>query len=201
MTRTTILLLCVVALSAVPGLADDELEVLWEDPYDLPIMNSVWASWGPYYTQDDFTLDTRSLLKVIEYWAIYYYPDDDDHPQQFTFSIRYDHYGMPGGWKKVFRPPLRNIEETDTGDVYLGYTVWHYRVDLGSGFRLDGGTPWWLEIYSDAENFKWGARSQGNLHHQWNQWDKSAFFRILGTPDDTRVEAASWGEIKAGFSD
>ncbi|MCX7021440.1 MAG: hypothetical protein NTW26_04025 [bacterium] len=65
---------------------------------------------------------------------------------------------------------------------------------------VEAGTPFWLEIYSVAEHFDWGTRSTGNLYYMWDQCDFSAFFRLLGTPLDTGVQTASWGEIKAGFS-
>ena len=199
--KTTILFLCAVAFSAAFGLADDDLEVLWEEPYDLVLMNGAFPGWGPHYTHDDFTLETDAVLEAVECWAIYYFPDDDYHPQPFTVTIRYDHYDMPGSIYKAVR--VYDVEETDTGDDYgYGdvYRVWHYRLNMG-GCHVDGGTPFWLEIRTDAENFKWACRDVGNLYYQWNQWDKAAFFRLLGTPDDTRVEAASWGEIKATYSD
>ena len=206
MLKKTTLLLCVVAFSATLGLADDDLEVLWEEPYaPFPIMSGAFKSWGEYYTQDDFILDTDALIKAIECWAIYTpFDDEDDHPQPFRISIRYDHYGMPGGLKLSASLPLQYIDETDTGDVY-GYgedapKVWHYRFDF-SGWRLDGGTPWWLEIRTEAQNFAWGARSVGNLYHQWNEHFYSAFFRLLGHFEETAVQSASWGEIKAGFVD
>ncbi len=195
MTRKITILLCAVVLSAALGL--DDLEVLWEEPYDFDRMNGGFGIYGQYYTQDDFTLETDAVLEAVECWAYYYFPDDDYHPQPFNVTIRYDHYGMPGGY--YFTTRTFDVEETDTGDVYGdGYHVYHYRLNI-DGHHVDGGTPFWLEIRTDAENCKWACKNVGNLYYQWNQWDKAAFFRLLGTPEDTGVEAVSWGEIKATF--
>ncbi len=202
MTRITIPLLCALTFSAAFGLADDDLEVLWEYPYDPVLMNRAFSSWGRYYTQDDFILEADSRVVFIEFWGIYS-PDDDYHPQPFWIIFRYDHYGMPGRYFDGARIPLQGIVETDTGEDYHGKTVYHYRIDLsGSPMGIDAGL-WWLDIGAETENFKWGGRGQtgGILYHQYLQYNASAYFRLLGTRDDTRVEAASWGEIKAGFSD
>ncbi|MCX7022888.1 MAG: hypothetical protein NTW26_11585 [bacterium] len=198
MTRTITFLLCALTFSATLGLADDDLEVLWEEPYDLVRMNGGFGIYGEFYTQDDFTLETDAVLEAVECWAYYYFPDDDYHPQPFNVTIRYDHYGMPGGYYITTR--TFDVEETDTGDDYHEYRVWHYRLNIDPR-HVDGGTRFWLEIRTDARNCKWACKDVGNLYFQWNQWDKAAFFHLLGTPEDTRVQPASWGEIKAGFSD
>jgi hypothetical protein len=199
MNRITPFCIFALVFSAALVSADDDLEVLWEEPYDFSHMTGCFWSYGPYYTQDDFTLETYSVLEAVECWALYCLEEPDQHPQPFVVSLRYDHYGMPG---QVYRADYSNdVDETYTGDDYMGmYPVYHYRLNLTDGIGVEGGTPFWLEIYSEAENFMWAARSYGNLYHQWNQYDYSAFFRLLGTPEDTAVEPASWGEIKAGFS-
>jgi hypothetical protein len=200
MTRMTTLLLCAVAFSAVPVSADDDLEVLWEEPYDFSHLTEGFWSYGPYYTQDDFTLGTYSVLQAVECWAFYSPEEPDYHPQPFHVNLRYDHYGMPG--QIYIASYSYDVEETYTGDDYQGrYPVYHYRLNLIDDIGIEAGTPFWLEIYSVAENFKWGARNQGNLYYMWNQYDSSAFFRLLGTPSGEEVQPASWGEIKAGFSD
>ncbi|MCX7021439.1 MAG: hypothetical protein NTW26_04020 [bacterium] len=96
MTRATILLLCALTFSATLGLADDDLQVLWENPYDFSSLAGGFASYGTYNTQDDFTLETDSVLEAVECWAFYYLGDPDPHPQPFYVNLRYDHYGMPG---------------------------------------------------------------------------------------------------------
>ena len=96
---------------------------------------------------------------------------------------------------------VRDVEETYTGDNFQGKPVFHYRLNLSNPMDVEGGTPFWLEIYSQTENFQWGATNYGNLYFNWNEQPYSAFFRLLGTPEDTGVQPASWGEIKAGFSD
>jgi hypothetical protein len=198
MTRAAILLLCALTFSATLGLADDDLQVLWEDPYDFSLMNGAFASYGTFYTQDDFTLETDSVLQAVECWAIYM--GEPDHPQPFYVGLRYDHYGMPDGYYRASYS--YDVEETYTGDDYMGmFPVYHYRLNLIDDIGVDAGTPFWLEIYSVAEHFLWGARDIGNLYFMWSEHPFSAFFRLLGTPLDTGVEAASWGEIKAGFSD
>jgi hypothetical protein len=164
-------------------------------------MTGGFSSWGPHYTQDDFTLETDAILYAVECWA-YYWHEPDYHPQPFYVGLRYDHYGMPGGYYRASY--CSHPEETFTGDVYMGkYPVYHYRLDLIDefGIGIEAGTPFWLEIYSVAEDFSWGTRHPGNLYYTWQQYDCSAFFRLLGTPLDTGVEPASWGEIKAGYSD
>jgi hypothetical protein len=197
MARITIFLLCALTFSAIPGLADDELEVLWEEPYDFSLLNGGFQSWGPHYTQDDFTLATDAVLQAVECWAFYW--EDSTHPQAFYVSLRYDHYGMPGGY--YIASYSYDLEETYTGDDYQGRPVYHYRLNLMDDIDVEAGTPFWLEIYSEADYFDWGVRNGGNLYYLWNQYDSSAFFRLLGTPEETGVEPASWGEIKAGFSD
>jgi len=197
MTRITILLLVVVAFSAVPAPADDDLQVLWEEPYDFSHLSGGFGSWGPHYTQDDFTLATDAVLQAVECWAFYYPDEPDHHPQLFHVGLRYDHYGMPGEYYIASYCP--HPIETYTGDDYLGLPVYHYRLNLVDDIGVDAGTPFWLEIYSVAENFDWGIRNTGNLYYTWTQYDASAFFRLLGTPLDTDVQPASWGEIKATF--
>ncbi|HUT98628.1 MAG TPA: hypothetical protein VM054_06095, partial [bacterium] len=203
MTRMTILLLCALTFSATLGLTgavgvssphrDDDLQVLWEEPYDFSHLSGGFGSWGPHYTQDDFTLATDAVLQAVECWA-YYYPDEPDHhPQLFHVGLRYDHYGMPGEYYIASYCP--HPKETFTGDVYLDmFPVYHYRLNLVDDIGVEAGTPFWLEIYSVAENFDWGIRNTGNLYYTWTQYDASAFFRLLGTPLDTDVQSASWGE-------
>ncbi len=209
MTRTITFLLCAVAFSAAlgftgaigvssPSRADDDLEVLWDQYYDFGFMNGGFGIYGEYYTQDDFTLETDAELEAVECWA-YYYPEEPDyHPQPFNVTVREDHYGMPGGY--YFTPRTFDVEETYTGFDYHGHPLYHYRLNIEPR-DVDGGMTFWLEIRTDAENCNWGCKTTGNLYYQWNQWNKAAFFRLLGTPDDTRVEAASWGEIKAAYSE
>ena len=97
MTRITILLLLVVAFSAVPVAADDELQVLWDQCYDFAFMNGGWGIYGEYYTQDDFTLETDADIEVVEFWA-FYSPEEPAHPRPFDVNVRYDQYGMPGAY-------------------------------------------------------------------------------------------------------
>ncbi len=198
MTRITILLLCALTFSAAFGLADDDLEVLWEYPYDPVLMNSAFSSWGRYYTQDEFILETDSKVMFIEFWGIYS-PDDDYHPQPFWIIFLYDHYGMPGGYFDGGCLPLGAITETDTGEDYHGNPVYHYSIDIsGEPMSIDAG-QWWLDISAETENFKWGGRGQtgGILYHNYLQYNASVYFRLLGTPSGAGVEETSWGEIKA----
>ncbi len=197
MTRMTTLLLCALALSAAISLADDDLQVLWDQYYDFGFMNGGFGIYGEYYTQDDFTLETDAELEAVECWA-YYYPEEPAHPRPFNVNVRYDQYGMPGAY--YFRTRTFDLEETYTGFDYHGYPLYHYRLNI-EPVHIDGGTRFWLEIRTEAENCKWANRSVGNMYYQWYQWDKAAYFRLLGTPEDTGVEAVSWGEIKAGYSD
>jgi hypothetical protein len=210
MIRGIIIILSTLALSAAlsftgavgvssPHRADDDLQVLWEEPYDFSYMTGGFSSWGPHYTQDDFTLETDAIISAVECWA-YYGVEPDHHPQPFYVGLRYDHYGMPGGYYAASYSP--HPEETYTGDVYMGiYPVYHYLMNLIDDIGVEAGTPFWLEIYSVAEDFSWGTRHPGNLYYTWQQYNCSAFFRLLGTPLDTGVDPASWGEIKAGYSD
>ncbi|MCX7021457.1 MAG: hypothetical protein NTW26_04120 [bacterium] len=198
MTRITILLLLVVAFSAVPVAADDELQVLWDQCYDFAFMNGGWGIYGEYYTQDDFTLEMDAEIEAVEFWA-FYSPEEPAHPRPFDVNVRYDQYGMPGAYYYRTRVGGDDLEETDTGFDYNGHTLYLYRLNI-EPCHVDGGTQFWLEIRSDAENCKWGSKTTGNLYYQWNQWDVAVYFRLLGTPV-AGVETASWGEIKAGFSD
>ncbi|OGD74491.1 MAG: hypothetical protein A2Y64_01945 [Candidatus Coatesbacteria bacterium RBG_13_66_14] len=137
----------------------------------------------------------------MEFWA-YYYPEEPAHPRPFDVNVRYDQYGMPGAYYFRTRVGGDDLEETDTGFDYQGkYTLYLYRLNLEEPCHIEGGTPFWLEVRSDAENCNWGSKPTGNLYYQWNQWDCAVYFRLLGTPDETAVQPASWGEIKAGFSD
>jgi hypothetical protein len=200
MFRGIITILSALTFSASLALADDDLQVLWEEPYDFSSLTGGFADYGPYYTQDDFTLATDSLLQAVECWTFYYPDDSDNHPKPFYVRLRYDHYGMPGGY--YITSYAYDVEETYTGDVYMGrYPVYHYLLNLEDTLGIDGGTPFWLEIYSQTENFQWGARNTGNLYFMWNEQPYSAFFRLLGTPLDTDVQTATWGEIKATYSD
>lgn len=199
MTRITTLLLLVVAFSVVPVVADDDLEVLWDQCFDYLFMNGGWQIYGEYYTQDDFTLETDAEIEVVEFWA-YYYPEEPAHRGSFWANVRYDQYGMPGAY--YFRDWVGSddLEEIDTGYEYCGHILYLYRLNI-EPCHIEAGTPFWLEIRSYAENCKWGSKTSGNLYFQWYPVYCSAYFRLLGTPEDTRVETASWGEIKAGFSD
>jgi hypothetical protein len=197
MTRTTVLLLFVVTLSATPGPADDDPEVLWENPYDFPLMVTGFWCYGPYYTHDDFILETDSELQAVECWA--FYSSMSDNPQPFNVALRYDHYGMPGSYYD--NRHVTDVEETYTGDNFQGKPVFHYRLNWNDPMDVEGGETFWLEIWSYADYFKWGAEDGGLLYYLWNPVDCSAFFRLLGTPDDTGTETMSWGEIKAGYVD
>jgi hypothetical protein len=199
MTRITTLILVAVALSAVPVAADDDLQVLWDQCYDFLFMNTGFEIFGEYYTQDDFTLETDAELEVVECWA-YYYPDEPAHPRPFEVNVRYDQYGMPGAYYFRDRIGGDDLEETYTGFDYHGHPLYQYRLNIEPCY-IEAGTPFWLEIRSDAENCRWGAKDPGNLYYLWYPWDKAAYFRLLGTPEDTLVQPASWGEIKAGFTD
>jgi hypothetical protein len=195
MTRMTILLLCALTFSVALGL--DYPQVLWENPYDFSLMTAGFWSYGPYYTHDDFTLDGNSSLEAVECWG--FYSSGSDNPQPFNVALRYDHYGMPGSyydWTVV-----TDVEETYTGDKFQGKPVFHYRLNFPDPMDVEGGMPFWLEIWSYADYFKWGAEDGGLLYYQWNPVERSAFFRLLGTTGEPGVQAASWGEIKAGFSD
>ncbi len=195
MTKMTVLLLCTVTFLVTTGLA--EPDVLWEQPYDFPLMTTGFWCYGPYYTHDDFTLDTDSALEAVECWG--FYSSTSDNPQPFNVALRYDHYGMPGSyydWTYV-----TDVEETYTGDNFQGKPVVHYRLSWSNPMDVEGGMTFWLEIWSYADYFKWGAEDGGLLYYQWNPAERSAFFRLLGTPEDTGVQPMSWGEIKAGFSD
>jgi hypothetical protein len=198
MTRIALLFLFVIALSAVPVAADD-LEVLWDQCYDYLLMFGGWEIYGEYYTQDDFTLETDAEIEVVECWA-YYYPEEPVHPRPFDVNIRYDQYGMPGAYYFKDRVGSDDLEEIDTGFEHGGHPVYLYRLNI-EPCHIEAGTPFWLEIRSDAENCKWGSKDIGDLYFQWYPVYCSAYFRLLGTPEDTGVQAASWGEIKAGFSD
>ena len=160
-------------------------------------MTAGFACYERFFTHDDFTLETDSALEAVECWA-FFDPSFSEH-QPFCVSLRYDHYGMPGGYYRNLY--ITDVEKTYTGDNFQGKPVLHYRFNWQDPMGVEGGTPFWLEIYSEADYFNWAARDEGNLYWQWNQFDKAAFFRLLGTPEDSRIQPASWGEIKAGFSD
>jgi len=200
MTRITTLLLLVVAFSVVPVVADDDPQVLWDQCYDYQFIHGGKWIYGEYYTQDDFTLETDAEIEVVEFWA-YYYPEEPAHPRPFEANVRYDQYGMPGAYYFRTTTGGDDLEETYTGFDYMGYLrVYYYRLNIVPQ-HVDGGTPFWLEIRSDAENCRWVMKSGGNLYSQWYQWDEAVYFRLLGTPEETNVQPMSWGEIKAGFSD
>jgi hypothetical protein len=199
MTRITILLLVVVAFSAVPVAADDDTQVLWDQGLDYESMNGGWMIYGEYYTQDDFTLETDADIEVVEFWA-YYYPEEPAYHLSFWANVRYDQYGMPGAY--YFRDWVNPVyvEEIDTGYEYCGCILYQYRLNIEPQ-HIDGGTPFWLEIRSDAENCKWGFENGVILYFQWDRCSQDTFFRLLGTPDESNVEPASWGVIKAVYSD
>ncbi|OGD74483.1 MAG: hypothetical protein A2Y64_01895 [Candidatus Coatesbacteria bacterium RBG_13_66_14] len=199
MTRITILLLVAVTFTAVPVVADDDLEVLWDQGFDYESMIGGWMIYGEYYTQDDFTLETDAEIEVVEFWA-YYYPEEPAYHLSFWANVRYDQYGMPGAY--YFRDWVGpdDLEEIDTGYDHGGHILYLYRLNI-EPCHIEAGTPFWLEIRSEAENCKWGFETGGILYFQWDPWSQETFFRLLGTPDETSVQPASWGEIKAGFSD
>jgi len=195
----TTLLLCAVAFSTVPVAADDDLQVLWDQCYDYLFMNGGWGIYGEYYTQDDFILDTDAEVEAVEFWA-YYYPEEPAHPRPFEANVRYDQYGMPGAYYFRTRVGGDDLEETDTGFDYQGHPLYHYRLNI-EPCHIEAWTPFWLEIRSDAENCRWGSKTIGDLYFQWNPVQCSAYYRLLGTPEEPGVESASWGEIKATYSD
>jgi len=199
MTRITILLLVVVAFSAVPAPADDDPQVLWDQCYDYQFIHGGKGIYGEYYTQDDFTLETDAELEAVECWA-FYYPEEPAHPRLFYVNVRYDQYGMPGAYYFRTTTGGDDLEETYTGFDYHGHPLYHYLLNI-EPCHIEAGTPFWLEIRTEAENCTWGSKTTGNLYSQWYQWDEAAYFRLLGTPEESNVEPASWGEIKAGYSD
>ncbi|MCX7022386.1 MAG: hypothetical protein NTW26_08975 [bacterium] len=192
-------LLMFVAFSVVPVAADDDLEVLWDQCFDYLLMMGGFGIYGEHYTQDDFTLETDAEIEVVEFWA-HYYPEEPAYHLSFWANVRYDQYGMPGAY--YFRDWVGpdDLEEIDTGFDYNGHILYLYRLHI-EPCHIEAGTPFWLEIRSDAENCMWGIKGGGNLYYQWYQWHQATYFRLLGTPEDTGVQTASWGEIKAGFSD
>lgn len=175
-----------------------DLQTLWEFPYEYELLFSGLASNGAFHTQDDFILESSGVVKGFECWFIY----DGNHPQPFTASIFYDYDGRPSGRK--WMADITDVTDTDTGDDLGDFDVYHTQLLLEEEdyVFIEAGTTYWLELYWTGFYYGvWLCALGGNAHQNGDEYYLSTFFRILGTPSGEGVEAASWGEIKAGFSE
>ncbi len=171
--------------------------VLWANQYDYELLTQALPSNGGNRTQDDFELENSGWIKGFECWFIY----NGNHPQPFELTIRYDHYGRPGG--TFWTAYVTDVTDGDTGDDFWEYDVWHTQLllDEEDYVYIEAGTPYWLEIFwTGFISGYWCCGDGGNAHWNGVEYPLSVFFTVLGTPG-SGVEESSWGEIKAGFTE
>jgi hypothetical protein len=175
-----------------------DLEVLWANPYDFALLSWILESWGDYRTQDDFILTSSGWVKGFECWFLY---ADSPHPQPFEVTLRYYDHGHPGDI--FWTAHVTDVTDTNTGDDLFGFDVWHslLLLDEEDYVFIEAGPPHWLEIYWTGYGGAWCCEEDGNAYSDGREWDLSVFFTVLGTPSGAAVQPASWGEIKAEFSD
>ena len=99
---------------------------------------------------------------------------------------------------------ITDVTDIDTGDDLYGVDVYHTKLLLNEEdyIFIEAGETYWLELYwTGFIDCGWLCENVGNARQNGHEYYLSTFFRILGTPSGEGVEPASWGEIKAGFSE
>ena len=190
-------------VSATPAPPLPDLEVLWENPYDYELLYTALASHGYYHTMDLFTLENAGVVKGFECWFFYNY----DYPVPFNAAIRHDNNGWPGDGLWTAR--ITDVTNTFTGDEWWGEDDWFedsgvyhtlLLLEEEDYVLIEAGRPFWLKLQS-TDYGAWCCEEGGTAYYNGEIYDLSTFFTILGTPSGGNVESASWGEIKAGFSE
>jgi len=174
------------------------MQTLWEFTYEFDLLEAGLPCNGGCHTQDDFTFEESGVIMGFDGWFIY----DGNHPQPFTAIIFYDYDGRPSGRK--WMADIADVTDIDTGDDAGDFDVYltELRLDEEDYVFIEAGETYWLELFwTGFIECWWLCALGGNAHCNGDEYYLSTFFTILGIPSGEGVEPASWGEIKAGFSD
>ena len=182
----------------VPGGA-----VLFDQAYSGLVQNVV-KSTALYNSADDFILTEAGQVESIEWWSLYV------SEQTGSFRLRIyandcDSPTVPGAPGDILWEVLDvSVENTDTGDDFYGYDIYHTEIILDSSdyFQAEVARVYWLSIYYNETDFYWCTLDGGNLYtafgQTWHSFDSAGLFRLNGTPYQA-LEATTWAAIKRGF--
>ncbi len=210
-------IVCIVIILA-PLASVAYADVIYDDQtYDYDETYTGLSIWGGpgYETADDFEVEGYWTLELVRVWFTYH-GEHDIRVDIFSNGPDDEPGSLPPGDLYYEEVPSGNITWTDTGDVMYG--VPFYQVDIPiDGFPIEPATRYWLGLQSisgDNSSFWLNMKDYGppawwetlNFYHSgsWHEYHGpfhtefwGCEFELHGTPDDTTVEAGSFGAIKA----
>ena len=196
-----VIILAPLASVAYADVIYDEQTYNYDEMYIPPLV-------GPegYKVADDFETDGSWVLEVIKVWLVAQVPGD------VLVEIFADSGDGPDDDNLLFSETVSEEDSkwSETGDPY-GWPIYEVALPI-SGFDIEPGTRYWLSLnYPDdyaawpvmASPPEWWDTVYFNYDGSWEGWwgpfseHYGCMFELHGTPDDTTVEAGSFGGIKA----
>jgi hypothetical protein len=175
--------------------------------------SSIW--YESYETADDFEVEGFWTLEMVRVWL--FYSGEQDIRVDIFSNISDGGPDTPAcpppGDLYYEEVPAESIVWTDTGDSMHGWPI--YQLDISiEGFYVETGIRYWLGLQSITGGESWWLIFNPNTTDWWEdiciflegQWCRpwlpifdryDCMFELHGTPDDTTVEAGSFGGIKA----
>jgi hypothetical protein len=201
------IIIFIIGISAISAAFPD---IIYDDQtYNYGDTNnglSIWSEIG-YEPADDFEADSYWTLETVRFWLFY---SGEQNIRVDIFSNDDGEPGAPPPGDLYFEEvPSGDIIWTDTGDVMFGWPIYEVDVPI-TGFDIIPDTRYWLGLLSiTGDNSFWLTMPHNS--DWWNSvrvfyegtWIPDFFyssaceFELHGTPDDTAVEAGSFGGIKA----